>query len=259
MEDNNGQPTTVVSNESEGLQGVTPETNEGGSTETVEQLRKRYSDSSREGKANWERAVKAEAKAQALEEQLKTRSLTSEHNEQKPVQFPEEGQAIRSLVENGEFTEKQAKVIYEGHKTLWQDSQALRVQNQALANILKYNRDQQEKGLIALDPLAKEASEFFEGIPELEALPAAEKRDRYLKIQQKGVKTSGRDTTAAKMGAGGSVGGGSQTRNVSASQNSEELAKIAGFPSGAAFDAYSNVHTQSDQAAWEKKFNFKLK
>lgn len=250
------QPSQQEVVNADGQQGATPEA--GNEAVSLENLQKRYEASSKAGKDNYERAIKAEAEAKVLREQLQSSSLTSKENEQRPVQFPEETQAVRSLIEHAGFTQEQAKVIYDRDRAFFNEQQQLRMQNQALANILKFNREQSEKGLIALDPLAKEASDFFEGIPELEALPAAEKRDRYLKIQQKGVKTSGRDTTAAKMAAGGSIGGNAQSRGAAAaSTSSEELARLAGLPSGKAFEEFANVRTAEDNAAWRKKFNIK--
>lgn len=247
-----GQLTDQVTPDIETQSGATSE--EGKSE--VELLQKRYSDSSREAKKLFEEKTRFEAEAKALRDQLS--SLKNETAQTRPLEFPSKAIAVKSLVEQYEFSEKQAEIMYERDRATWEQNQELARRNDGLVNILRHMKEQNDKGIINMDPVSKEADEFCRDIPELNALPIQEKRARYLAIQEKkGVKVSGRDTTAAKLAAGGTVGGGARGSS-SSSQGNDEIAKSLGW-SGKALEDFATVKTDADMAIWQKKYpNFKI-
>lgn len=249
----NSQAATSEQVQSE-LPGVTSEgSGEQNKSEGVN-WEKRYSDSSAEAKRLFEGKAKAEAELAAL----KSSSLKSDTEGSQVPQFPSEVQVVNHLVNNFEFTEKQAKFMHDRDKAFFEQQNQLIVQNKALANLVRYKTDQFEKGFSSLDPLAKEAAEFFNDVPEINALSATEKTDRYRKImEKKGMKISGRDTSAAKSAAGGSVGGSSGLLQGSGSSQNETIAKSLGW-STKAFEEYANVSTETDHKAWAKRHNIKV-
>lgn len=245
-----GQPAHAAPAEVQG--GVTPDIeSQDGEAGNVD-WQKRYSDSSREAKKLYEEKVRIEAEAKVLREQLG--SLKNETSQQRPAEFPSKVQAIKSLVEHHGFDEKQAEVFYDRDRANWEQSQELIRQNQAMQNMIKFMRSENEQGWINNDPVAKEASEFCKNFPELASLPIHQQRDRYLKIQElRGVKVSGRDTTAAKMAAGGTVGGGARGSSTSSSASEEMAKSLGGGWTSKAYDEFSNVKTDADFQAWQKR------
>lgn len=254
MEDQiDGQPA-VAAPEGEVQQTVTSDA--GGEVGSVD-WQKRYSDSSREAKRLFEEKTKFEAENKVLREQLQGSSLKKENNEARSFEMPPRDQVVKNLMESKGLSQEQADLWYDRDTAVFARMENQEKQIQALANLLRFQRDQTEKNVYATDTLAQKANEYFKGVPELEALPAAEKRERYKLLMERKTEIQGRDTTAAKIQAGGSVGGAGASRASNSVFADDSLAKSLGMPSAKALEEFSSVKTEIDLRNWKKKFNVK--
>lgn len=208
-------------------------------------MEKQYGESSKE-------AVRLNRELQAL--QAKTSSLT-EASEKREEAFPSYENAKSHLVDKLGFSDEQARFMYDNDKRNWEQGKFLNTQLKYVQNQSRFNGSQLDRSIADLNPMAKEAVEKFKDIPELDILPINEKVERYKKLQdQFGIKVVGRDTTAAKAAAGGTVSAGGGSRIAPPTADLETQAKEAGFPSFKAMEEYSNVSTDKEHLAWEAKW-----
>jgi hypothetical protein len=216
---------------------------------------KRYSDSSAEAKRLHEENIAVKAKAEALEKQLATKSEPKAQE----FQFPSKSEYVRNLVENHDKTEKEAAWEYDKDLYNFNTTRNLIAQNQALSNAIRFKDQQNDRGLVELNPSAKEAMEFCKQFPEFDALPLSEKIQRYNTLKPLLVpKGNGRDLSSVKAGASAGVGSGSgRGEGVDNSQNDAD-ARAAGFPSHEAMMATSRAKTAEEFAAVKKKYNLKF-
>ena len=228
---------------SQGTKGVTMEKLQEDMVKLKEEtirLEERYKNSSQE--------------AIRLHQELKSRDLANQASG-----FPDEETRIKILVNEIGMDEKHARhqartetANYEGFRQMHGEMEAVKRSNAFL-------NEQLNKTQIMRDPDYVKALEVFKDAPELLALPPIEMVERFHGFQAKGFipKTSAQDRSELARAASGSPGSATG-RNAAASPAStaanESLAKLAGFPSSAAMEAFKFVKTESDHAAWSKKF-----
>jgi len=219
----------------------------------LENLDKRYKDSSTEAKRLYEENVKLQARLEALE---KNQSSLKAESEAAPA-FPSEEEYVRYWT-NQDKTEKEARAEYRREMADYQFRNQVIEGQRALQNLLRLEIEQRNRGFVELNPVAKEAEEFFkENLPELSSLPIGDKIERYKNLKPKLVpKSDGKDLTAIKSAAGGSVGGAATTPQT---QNSgmDEFAIKSGFKSYKQMIEASKCSTQADYAAYKKRWGIK--
>lgn len=220
-------------------------------------IKERYAASSREG----QRLAKVEAELTSRLNRLEDekRSLTVRQN-QAPQQagFPNEAQYVAWHVDNADMTEKQARANYLSSKYFNDVQQGLQQQISALMNMQRFEAEQQQR-IALIDPgAAKEASEFFKDIPEMNALPVAEKVERLNLIKEKTrIKVDGRDMTAIKSAAGGSVGSGAGRAAPLIDSDLEGRAKAIGLKSAEQMKDLSGCSNHEQYAAYKAKWKIK--
>lgn len=216
---------------------------------------KRYSDSSAEAKRLHEENIAVKAKAEQLEKQLASKNSPQPQE----FQFPSEDMYVKDLIENHDKTEKEARWEYRRDSYQFQTQKNLIAQNQALANALKFKDQQTERGMVELNPSAKEAVDFCDQIPELSALPLSEKIQRYNKLRPQLVpRSNGRDLSSVKASASAGMGSGSVAGDGATSSQNDADAKAAGFPSHEAMLSASRAKTADEFAVVKKKYNLKF-
>ncbi len=215
-------------------------------------LQSRYEESGKEAKRLAERLEKIEAAQQVQQEQKS--SLT-----QREPSFPDEASFIKYRMENDDFTERQARAQYQVEKFYHNEIMAQKIATQALAKELKFSRTQIDRTLGATNPDLQKANEFFKDLPELAALPPADKLARYQTMMTKITPAmGGRDTSAIKGAASGYSGSGSG-RNGTAGMDDvlEQRAKDNGFQSMKHMKEIQACTSQEDydqvSAKWRKK------
>lgn len=251
--DDQSQPANQAAGEVGQVQGELPITADVNSEVAKvraekELLEKRYADSSREAKKLYEEKVKAQAELEALRQHgsLKTDSNVNTLNRDAIVQ---------SLIEKHGFDEKLANVWAEDKIALANELQAQRQYTQTIVNFMKNQQATMNQGLINLDPVAKQADEFCQGLPGTENMSVPEKVNLYKTITEKmGQKVQGRDLSEVKRGASGSVGGAAPASRGQAVTDVDAIAaKQMGWPVQAYKD-YQDVHDEDQHAAWTKKW-----
>ncbi len=157
------------------------------------------------------------------------------------------------------MSEKEARAAYQ--REVYYDARMRNMESaiQAQANIARFEADQREKGFLSLDPLAKQASEFFKEFPEIDALPISEKTERYKKLQPHlKVQSEGRDLSAVKAAASSPAGSGGNAKMAGPSSSDQETtAKGAGFTSFQSMEEARACKTQADFKAWKTKWKIK--
>lgn len=216
-------------------------------------LEERYAHSSTEAKRLNEALKAAEAKIAAFEQ----RSLTTQSQPSAQDSFPSREAYIKAAVENWDKTEKEAGADWQREHTLWQNQKYLENAIQALHNKQQFEAQLREQTHLQ-DPEAKEASEFFKKFPEIDALPTIEKVERYRTFKQQfGTQVSGRDTSAAKIAAGGASSHASTRTAEVANPQADEFAKKAGYPSYKALMEFKNATTAKQHAELKAKYRMK--
>lgn len=255
-EQTNLSPQQGVTNESEGSQ-------EGGAENPEVQLaliKERYKHSSEEGiRLNKQLQREVEEK-----QELRQRLEKLERNQQqqgsltKQAGFPSRDQYKSYWKEKGDKTDAEADAEYDREYAQWTEIQTIKTQNAALHNLLRLEAEQREKGYMNTDPVSREAVEFFKDIPELEAIPLADKVERYKAIKNKLVVTpSGRDLSQIKNATGGNVGGLGGSINTSNNSQLDDQAKSMGFPSWKAVEEANKIQTVAEMKAFKAKYRMK--
>lgn len=215
---------------------------------------KRYSDSSSEAKKLHEEKIKAETKAEMLEKALQEKEQAKNQNS---YQLPDKNTYAKNLVDSADKSEKEA--IWEADRDLYfhntfRNQQA---QIQALANAVKFKDQQTERGMVELNPIAKEAVEFCDQVPELAALPLSEKIARFNKFKPLLVpKSGGLDLSSVKQGASAGMGSGKARGEIETSSLDSSAQEI-GFPSHEAMIAVGKCQSNEEYAKVKAKYKLK--
>jgi hypothetical protein len=216
----------------------------------VEKLEKQYSDSSREAHRLVEE-LKQEREARLRLEG----SLKSQQQQNAQPGYPDEESYVKFYSDKG-LDPEAARSMYRENRATFQNQTAVYKKLTALENLLQFQRQESERAFIETNPEVQKAIEFSKGIPELEALPVADKIRRMKELQQRmGIKIEGRDTTSIKMAASG-AGSGGTGRSVDAGNtaNLDAEAKAAGFSCFREMDEMSKAVTQQQYQEWKKRW-----
>lgn len=215
-------------------------------------LKERYSHSSQEGKRLAEHNKMLEQRLHAIEQ----RSLTQ--NQVQEQGYPDEDSYVQKWVQDGDITEKQARLQYKTTKILWDNQNVLQQALIAEQNRNRFERELREKSLIETSPEARDAVEFSKGIPSLEALPTVEKIRAMKELRSRsGVRSEGRDLSAVKAAASGSPSGGSSRQADAPSAEKDSKARAMGFPHWRAVEESNHIRTPQEWAQFKSKYKMK--
>lgn len=214
----------------------------------VVELQEKYAASSREAHKLVDE-VKGEREARLrLEGSLKSQQTTQRD------QFPDEESYVKYYSDLGQ-DERIARSQYRESKINYDNQKVLHQQLIATQNLLRFQKEENERSFRETNPDAQKAIEFAKGIPELESLSVGEKIQRMRELQSRfGIKTEGRDTTAVKLAASGA--GGSSSRGVEVTNNHEldQKAKEAGFSSHKEMAEMAQCQTAADHQEWKRRW-----
>lgn len=214
-------------------------------------LSERYSASSTEGKRLADENKQLMARLTALEQ----RSLTKPENTD--VGYPSEDSYVKFALENDK-TEKEARLEYKKDLIQHQNLLAIKAQNEAILNRLKYESQLQERAYTENSPDAKEAIEAFKNIPALNALSTVEKVEYFKTLKTNLIpKADGRDLSQVKMAASGSSNTGSGRGMETSNPKFDQIAKDAGYPNYKVMLEFRNASTAEEHASLKKKYNIK--
>jgi hypothetical protein len=206
----------------------------------LEKTKGQYEESGREAKRIKERLEQIERAQSSLNNQ--------------PQAFPSEDQVVTHLSEKLGFTQDQARHQYQVERFYFEKTAALETAMKALGNQMKFSGDQFSKVVADSNPAAKEATEFCAAFPELDALPIAEKIERYTSYKARQV-PKGRDLSAIKSAAGGATGSGvGGAAGASGPAGMDAIARDAGFASAKHMEEVRTATTQSEYDAIAAKY-----
>jgi hypothetical protein len=242
----------VTGNEGEQTQDVTPE-------QKLAVLSEKYKHSSGEARRLNEEKKALEERLNALERDFRERSLTPQRDSQATEnRFPTEEEYVKTWVENGDKTEREARLEYKSNSVLWQNQQNLFKSIEAIAKRQQFESELREKSLYETSSEAKAATEMFKGIPYLEGLSAVQKMEVMKKLQPNlAPRAEGRDTSLVKQAASGSVGNGASAATSAQNSQLDEIAKANGFPNWKVQEELRKCQTAEQYQAVKKKYNLK--
>ena len=232
---------------------------EGQEPESPEQLKirlarteERYSYSSAEGKRLYEENKKLQERLTTLEKGKDSSSLTTQNQS-----LPDVNTIMRYKMEQVGMDEKAARHQAEIEVGMMSQMRALQVQNQALANQMRFQNEQNSRLAVESNPIFKEAEQFFADIPEMAGVSPADKVERLRAFKAKmNPQASGRDTSAIKGAAGSTVGDGTASQPTAATQN-EQIAKDSGFGNFKQMEDFAGVKTDADYKAYKQRWKLK--
>ena len=208
-------------------------------------LEEKYSNSSREA----HRLVEENKALKVAQDQAK--QIEPKGN----AEFIDETSYVKFWVDNGDKTENEARREYAREKAFFENQRYLDTRITALNNRLQFTSEQQERSLVETSPAAKEAAEFFKGMPQFENMPALEKIDAHKAFKERlGIKPVGRDLSQVKANASGPTGSSGGSANETPSAHLDEMAKKDGYPSWRAMQEYEKVTTQAEHQAFMAKW-----
>lgn len=218
-------------------------------------LKERYSHSSTEGKRLADELKRANERLQALETQ---RSLKNEEVQQQDS-FPSEEQYVRYWVENGDKTEKEARLEWRDKHIVHQNQMALMKGQEALIKRLTFEAELREKQAINNNPEAEKAQEFFKDVPEIASLPVIEQINRYKQLTKNfAVKPEGRDLSEVKRAASGIGPGTASAGQSNPNAQLDNEAKKNGYPSWKIQEEFRKCQTAEEHFALKQKYKLKF-
>lgn len=214
----------------------------------LEDLEGKYSASSREAHKLVE-DLKQEREARIrLEGSLKKDSEAQNR-------FPNEDEYVKYYTELGQSPEI-ARAEYKEKRINYDNQQILYKQTLALQNLLRYQAEEQNRLAYATNEDAKKAHEFFQGLPEFESMPIADKIQRMNDLKGRmGVRIEGRDTTQAKLAAsGGNTSGSGRAGEAPDTSHLDSEAKRSGFSCWKELEDAQKLSTPESYAEYKRKW-----
>jgi len=208
---------------------------------------KRYEDSSREAQRLFGESQRLQGELDAARRSLKER----DNQENQPQGFVPEDDFVKKWIEKG-IPEDAARFMYQDRSQIHSAMQFMMMQNQAMANRMKFAEENSNKLSLESNPAIKQAVEFWKDVPAVAALPISEQADLYRKKFQSS--TGNRDLSAVKGAASSPAGGGGRGSAPSFTAEQDTEARAANFPSAQAMKEYVNVQTEDQDKQWRAKW-----